>query len=347
MGNIIGIDLGIDKVQVAFFDNTRTEPIIIFNGIGYEILLEDNIENIFKAIKLMIGNKYSKEAIVAVPGYFNNTQRKAIKNIAEKNGITIKRLIQKSSALALAFGFDLNKTGNRKENLTVLFVVEKGLLEVALANMEEGVIEICNIAWDNHFYDSNLAPRQFNDLCTKVMADIKLSVEQIDNIGLACTPDYLYIVQPLIKNYFKKDIYPNLNVDNATVVGTAIQCGISSHFIKDMILLDVIPISLGIETPDGEITRIIPKNTTIPTRKGHIISINVKEPGQCPVGIKVYQGEHKLAADFFYLGIIDLSIHRIGKFEIEICFDVDAYGMLHISAKDLGTGEERSFSFLE
>ena len=149
-------------------------------------------------------------------------------------------------------------------------------------------------------------------------------------------------VQQIVKDLFKKEPNKGVNPDEAVAIGAAIQGGILGGDVKDVLLLDVTPLSLGIETLGGVMTRLIPRNTTIPTRKSQIFS--TAADGQTAVSIQVLQGEREMANQNRTLGRFDLvgiPPAPRGIPQIEVTFDIDANGIVHVSAKDLGTGKEQ------
>ena len=149
-------------------------------------------------------------------------------------------------------------------------------------------------------------------------------------------------VQELVKEIFQKEPHKGVNPDEVVAMGAAIQGGILGGDVKDVLLLDVTPLSLGIETIGGIATKLIDRNTTIPTRKSQIFS--TAADGQTAVSIHVLQGEREMASQNRTLGNFDLigiPPAPRGVPQIEVTFDIDANGIVHVSAKDLGTGKEQ------
>jgi molecular chaperone DnaK len=179
--------------------------------------------------------------------------------------------------------------------------------------------------------------------CKRAMEDARLSASEVDEVILVGGQTRMPKVQQLVRELFGKEPHKGVNPDEVVAVGAAIQGGVLAGDMKDIVLLDVTPLSLGIETLGGVLTRLIERNTTIPTRKSQIFS--TAADNQTAVSIHVLQGERQMAIDNRTLGRFDLvgipSAPR-GIPQIEVSFDIDANGIVHVSAKDLGTGKEQS-----
>ncbi len=179
--------------------------------------------------------------------------------------------------------------------------------------------------------------------CLAALKDAGLSASDIDEVILVGGMTRMPAVQARVRKLFGKEPHKGVNPDEVVAVGAAIQAGVLRGEVKDVLLLDVTPLSLGIETLGGVFTKIIERNTTIPTRKSQIFS--TATDNQTAVTIRVYQGEREMAADNKLLGQFDLvgiPPAPRGVPQIEVTFDIDANGIVHVSAKDLGTGKEQS-----
>ncbi|MBP5756936.1 MAG: molecular chaperone DnaK, partial [Spirochaetales bacterium] len=179
--------------------------------------------------------------------------------------------------------------------------------------------------------------------CQNALRDAGLSASDIDEVILVGGSTRVPKVQETVKALFGKDPHKGVNPDEVVAMGAAIQGGILGGSVKDVLLLDVTPLSLGIETLGGVTTRLIERNTTIPTRKSQVFS--TAADGQTAVSIHVLQGEREMASQNRTLGTFDLvgiPAAPRGVPQIEVTFDIDANGIVHVSAKDLGTGKEQS-----
>ena len=178
--------------------------------------------------------------------------------------------------------------------------------------------------------------------CKRALADSNLSPDQIDEVILVGGMTRMPAVQETVKRVFGKEPNKSVNPDEAVAIGAAIQGAVLAGEVSDVLLLDVTPLSLGIETLGGVFTRLIERNTTIPTRKSEIFS--TAADNQTAVSIHVLQGEREFARDNRTLGRFDLvgiPPAPRGVPQVEVTFDIDANGILHVSAKDLGTGKDQ------
>ena len=179
--------------------------------------------------------------------------------------------------------------------------------------------------------------------CRKALEDAHLSASQIDEVLLVGGSSRIPKVQEIVKEFFGKEPNKSVNPDEVVAIGAAIQGGVLAGDVKDVLLLDVTPLSLGIETLGGVMTKLIASNTTIPTRKSEVFSTAVDN--QPSVEIRVLQGERPMAKDNKQIGVFHLdgiTPAPRGVPQIEVTFDIDANGILNVSAKDKATGKEQN-----
>ena len=178
--------------------------------------------------------------------------------------------------------------------------------------------------------------------CENCIKDSGVSKDKIDEVLLVGGMTRMPKVQTLVQNFFGKVPSKSVNPDEAVSVGAAIQGGVLKGDIKDILLLDVTPLSLGIETLGGVMTKMITRNTTIPTKQAKVYS--TAADNQTTVSIRVFQGEREMVADNKLLGQFDLSgipPAPRGVPQVEVTFDIDANGIVHVSARDKSTGKEQ------
>lgn len=364
-----------------------------------------------------LGEKVT-EAIITVPAYFNDAQRKATKDAGAIAGLDVLRIINEPTAAALAYGFDKG----RKDEKIVVFDFGGGTFDVSVLEVGDAVIEVKSTDGDSHLGGKDIDQKIINyladefkkesgidvrsdalalqrldeaaekakiELSTALETEVNIpfitsdssgprhllikitrakleeltdefidramaitkramdasgfSVSQINEVILVGGQTRMPKMAEKVKEFFGKEPNKSINPDEVVALGAAIQGGIMRGDVKDVLLLDVIPLSLGIETMGSVATKLIERNTTIPASRSQVFS--TAADNQTSVEIHIVQGERAMATDNKSLGrfILDgIPPAPRGMPQIEVTFDVDANGILSVKAKDKATGKEQS-----
>ena len=303
------------------------------------------------------------DAVITCPAYFNDDQRQATKNAGTIAGLDVVRVISEPTAAALAYGVknkygvDLSKDKIALQRLKE--ASEQAKKELSQASSTSISMQYLAMTPDGTpvHLDETLTRARFEEITSdllgrcrtpfnSVLSDAGVSVAEIDHVVLVGGSTRMPAVQGLVRELTGgKEANKTVNPDEVVAIGAAVQSGVIKGDRKDVLLIDVTPLSLGIETKGGIMTKLIDRNTAIPTKRSEVFS--TAEDNQPSVLIQVYQGEREFARDNKPLGTFELTgiapVPR-GIPQIEVTFNIDANGIVHVSAKDKGTGKEQSMT---
>ena len=302
-----------------------------------------------------LGEKVT-QAVITVPAYFTDAQRQATKDAGKIAGLDVKRIIDwMVSSFKTETGIDLSSDKMAMQRLKE--AAEKAKIE--LSGVTTSSINLPFITADQtgpKHLDLTLTRAKFDELTSDLveatmgpvrsaLSDSGLQIGQIDKVLMVGGSSRIPAVQDAVKKLIGKEPFKGINPDECVAIGAAIQAGVLGGEVDGLLLLDVTPLSLGVETMGGVMTKIIDRNTTIPTKKSQIFS--TAADNQTQVEINVLQGEREFARDNKQLGLFALTgiaPAMRGVPQIEVTFDIDANGIVNVSAKDLGTGKEQKIT---
>jgi len=409
-----------DKVTVPFEIKNSTDGGVLVHLGEKDQRPEEISAMILQKLKADAETKFGTkitEAVITVPAYFNDAQRKATKDAGQIAGLDVKRIINEPTAAALAYGFD-----KKKNEKIAVFDFGGGTFDISILEVGDDVVEVKSTDGDSHLGGKDidqkiinwiadeykkesgidvrndaLALQRLDEAAEKAKIELSTATETEINIPFitsdASGPKHLLLkmsrakleeltaefieramtitkrameaspfkiadlnevilvggqtrmpaISDAVKKFFNREPNKSINPDEVVALGAAIQGGILSGDVKDILLLDVIPLSLGIETMGGVATKLIERNTTIPSSKSQVFS--TATDNQTSVEIHIVQGDRAMASDNKSLGrfILDgIPPAPRGMPQIEVSFDVDANGILSVKAKDKATGKEQS-----